>query len=162
MKIHGMIAEWTWSQKLKILHPIFLLFYTAAWSKQRPLSCWSWHGRNDFRLLINRTCKLLAKVLKWSSIVCLLLLTAMKNPEKYECGSLRVKISECGRFHTPVRERTGKWEISGILSFVREGWQVWIWQVSYNGVLSIFLTVTVYMEVWNVIISIWRFWVYCL
>jgi hypothetical protein len=44
----------------------------------------------------------------------------MKNPEKYECGSLRVKISECGRFHTPVRERTGKWEISGILSFVRE------------------------------------------
>jgi hypothetical protein len=38
----------------------------------------------------------------------------------YECGSLRVKISECGRFHTPVRERTGKWEISGILSFVRE------------------------------------------
>jgi len=35
-------------------------------------------------------------------------LTVMKNPEKYECGSLRVKISECGRFYTPARERTGK------------------------------------------------------
>ena len=38
----------------------------------------------------------------------------MKNPEKYECGSLRVKISECGRFYTPARE------ISGISSLVRE------------------------------------------
>jgi hypothetical protein len=36
---------------------IFLLFYTAAWSRQRPISCCSWHGRNDFRLLINRTWK---------------------------------------------------------------------------------------------------------
>jgi hypothetical protein len=26
----------------------------------------------------------------------------MKNPEKYECGSLRVKIYECGRFYTPA------------------------------------------------------------
>ena len=112
---------------MKILHPICLkfavislLFYTAAWSRQRPLSCWSWHGRNDFRLLINRTWKLLAKVFKWSPIVCLLLLTVMKNPEKYKCGSLRVKISECGRFYTPMRERTSKWEISGISSFVQE------------------------------------------
>ena len=77
---------------MKILHPIclkfaviFLLFYTAAWSRQKPLAG-SWHGRNDFRLLINRTWKLLAKVFKWSPIVCLLLLTVMKNPEKYECG----------------------------------------------------------------------------
>ena len=91
---------------------------------QRPLSCWSWHGRNDFWLLINRTWKLLAKVFKWSPIACLLLLTVMKNPEKYECGSLRVKISKCGRFYTPARERTSKREISGISSFVREGWQV--------------------------------------
>jgi hypothetical protein len=112
---------------LKILHPIclkfaviFLLFYTAAWSRQRPLSCWSWHGRNDFRLLINRTWKLLAKVFKWSPIICLLLLTVIKNPEKYECGSLRVKISECGRFYTPAWERIGKREISGISLFVRE------------------------------------------
>ena len=91
---------------MKILHPIlkfvviFLLFYTAAWSRQRPLSCWSWHGRNDFRLLINRTWKLLAKVFKWSPIVCLLLLTAMKNPEKYECGlkypNARDSILPCG------------------------------------------------------------------
>jgi hypothetical protein len=44
----------------------------------------------------------------------------MKNPEKYECGSLRVKISEYGRFYTPAWEQTGKREISGILSFVRE------------------------------------------
>jgi hypothetical protein len=44
----------------------------------------------------------------------------MKNPEKYECGSLRVKISKCGRFFTPVWEWTGKREISGISSFVRE------------------------------------------
>jgi hypothetical protein len=44
----------------------------------------------------------------------------MKNPEKYECGSLRVRISEYGRFYTPAREQTGKWEISGISSFVRE------------------------------------------
>jgi hypothetical protein len=112
---------------LKILHPIclkftviFLLFYTVGWSRQRPLSCWSWQGRNDFRLLINRTWKLLAKVFKWSAIVCLLLLTVMKNPEKYECGSLRVKISECGRFYTLVRERTYKREISGISLFVQE------------------------------------------
>jgi hypothetical protein len=112
---------------LKILHPIclkfpviFLLFHTAAWSRQRPLSCWSWHGRNDFRLLVNQTWKLLTKVFKWSPIVCLLLLTVMKNPEKYECGSLWVKISECGRFSTPAWERTDKQEISVILSFVRE------------------------------------------
>jgi hypothetical protein len=112
---------------LKILHPIclkfaviFLLFYTAAWSRQRPLSCWSWHGRNDFRLLINRTWKLLAKVFKWSAIVCLLLLTVMKNHEKYECGSLRVKISKCGRFYTPALKRTSKREIYGISSFVWE------------------------------------------
>jgi hypothetical protein len=91
---HNVQNEDSLSKKLKILHPIclkfaviFLLFYTAAWSRQRPLSCWSWHGRNDFRLLINRTWKLLAKVFKWSPIVCLLLLTVMKNPEKYECGS---------------------------------------------------------------------------
>jgi uncharacterized protein YfaQ (DUF2300 family) len=44
----------------------------------------------------------------------------MKNPEKYAFGSLRVKISECGRFYTPARERTGKREISGISSFVRK------------------------------------------
>jgi hypothetical protein len=44
----------------------------------------------------------------------------MKNTEKYECGSLQVKISECGRFYTLAREQTGKWEISGISSFVRE------------------------------------------
>jgi hypothetical protein len=31
----------------------------------------------------------------------------MKNPEKYECRSLRVKISESGRFYTPAWERTG-------------------------------------------------------
>ena len=77
-------------------------FYTAAWSRQsqRSLSCWSWHGRNVFRLLINRTWKLLAKVFKWSPIVCLLLLTAMKNPEKYECGlkypNARDSILPCG------------------------------------------------------------------
>jgi hypothetical protein len=41
-----------------------------------------------------------------------------ENPDKYECGSLRVKIFE--RFYTPVWERTGKWKISGISSFVRE------------------------------------------
>jgi hypothetical protein len=118
---------------LKILHPICLkfavislLFYTAAWSRQRPLSCWSWHGRNDFRLLINRTWKLLAKVFKWSPIVCLLLLTVMKNPEKYKCRSLRVKISECGRFYTPMRERTSKWEISGISSFVQKFQADWM------------------------------------
>ena len=112
---------------MKILHPIclkfpviFLLFHTAAWSRQRPLSCWSWHGRNYFRLLINRAWKLLAKVFKWSPIVCLLLLTVMKNSEKYECRSLRVKISECGTFYTPAWEWTGKLEISGISSFVRE------------------------------------------
>jgi hypothetical protein len=34
----------------------------------------------------------------------------MKNPEKYECR----------RFYTPAWERTGKWEISGISSFVLE------------------------------------------
>jgi hypothetical protein len=44
----------------------------------------------------------------------------MKNPEKYECGSLRVKISESRRFYTPVREWTGKREIYGISSFVQE------------------------------------------
>jgi len=44
----------------------------------------------------------------------------MKNPEKYECGSLQVKISECGRCYTPARERTSKWEISVISSFVQE------------------------------------------
>jgi hypothetical protein len=44
----------------------------------------------------------------------------MKSPEKYECGSLQVKISECGRFYAPARERTSKWEISRISSFVRE------------------------------------------
>ena len=98
----------------------FFFFYTAAWSRQRPLSCWSWHGRNDFRLLINRTWKQLAKVIKWPPIVCLLLLTVMKSPEKYECGSLRVKISECGWLYIPARERTGKWKISGISSFVGE------------------------------------------
>jgi hypothetical protein len=48
----------------------------------------------------------------------------MKNPEKYECGSLWVKISKCGRFYTPARERTSKQEISGISSFVQGGWQV--------------------------------------
>ena len=112
---------------MKILHPIclkfaviFLLFYTAAWSRQRPLSCWSWHRRNDFQLLINRTWKLLTKVFKWSPIVCLLLLTVMKNSEKYECRSLWVKISESGRFYTSARKRTGKREISGISSFVQD------------------------------------------
>jgi sterol desaturase/sphingolipid hydroxylase (fatty acid hydroxylase superfamily) len=38
-----------WSLQLN-----FFFFYTAAWSRQRPLSCWSWHGRNEFRLLIKR------------------------------------------------------------------------------------------------------------
>jgi hypothetical protein len=74
---------------------LYFFFFTlplqGAWSKQRPLSCWSWHGRNDFRLLINRTWKLLAKVFKWSPIVCLLILIVMKNPEKYKCGSLWLK-----------------------------------------------------------------------
>jgi hypothetical protein len=48
----------------------------------------------------------------------------MKNPEKYECGSLQVKISECGSLNTPARERTGKWEISGIYSNKKE---VFVW-----------------------------------
>ena len=135
---------------MKILHPIclkfaviFLLFYTAVWSRQRPLSCWSWHGRNDFRLLINQTWKLLAKVFKWSPIVCLLLLTVMKNPEKYECGSLQVKISECGSINTPARERTGKWEISGISSFVRESpaQNGRVWQVCIFAAICSFLHV---------------------
>ena len=124
---------------MKIIHPIclkfaviFLLFYTAAWSRQRPLSGWSWHGRNDFRLLINRTWKLLAKVFKWSPIVCLLLLTVIKNPAKYECGSLRVKISECGRFYTPAgsdRQVEDFWNFvvcAGDFRTKREGWQVWL------------------------------------
>jgi hypothetical protein len=80
---------------------IFLLFYTAAWSRQRPLSCWSWHGRNDFRLLINRTWKLFAKVFKWWPIVCLLLLTVMKipiNTNAVHCGLkyLKDSILPCG------------------------------------------------------------------
>ena len=131
---------------MKIIHPIclkfaviFLLFYTAAWSRQRPLSGWSWHGRNDFRLLINRTWKLLAKVFKWSPIVCLLLLTVIKNPAKYECGSLRVKISECGRFYTPAgsdRQVEDFWNFvvcAGDFRTKREGWQVWLcfrWRTS--------------------------------
>jgi hypothetical protein len=35
-------------------------------------------------------------------------------------SAIRVKISECGITYTPARERTGKREISGISSFVRE------------------------------------------
>jgi hypothetical protein len=33
---------------------------------------------------------------------------------------MQVKIFECRIFYTPARERTGKWEISGISLFVRE------------------------------------------
>ena len=112
---------------MKILYPIclkfaviFLLFYTAAWCRQSPLSCWSWHGRNDFRLLINRTWKLLVKVFKWSPIGAHCLFTSIDSNEKSWEIWLRVKISECGRFYTPARERTSKWEISGISSFVRD------------------------------------------
>jgi hypothetical protein len=55
----------------------------------------------------------------------------MKNPEKYECGSLRVKVSECWRSYTPAQ--TGKWEdfwnfvvCAGDSHTKREGWQVWL------------------------------------
>jgi hypothetical protein len=57
------------------------------------------------------------KVFKLSPIVCLLLLTKF---EKYECRSLQVKISECGRFpefhrlcgriHPAQNERVGRYE----------------------------------------------------
>jgi hypothetical protein len=120
---------------LKILHPIclkfvviFLLFYTAAWSRQRPLSCCSWQGRNDFRLLINRTWKLLAKVFKWSPIVCLLLLTVMKNPEKYECG---LRYPNAGDFRNFVvcagDGRVGRYGLTTIFFPSR----IWMWLATH-------------------------------
>jgi hypothetical protein len=80
---------------------LYFFFFTLPLSRQRPLSCCSWHGRNDFQLLINRTWKLLAKVFKWSPIVCLLLLTVMTNPEKYECGSFGLKYPNVGNSILP-------------------------------------------------------------
>jgi hypothetical protein len=46
------------------------------------------------------------------------LFTSIDSNEKSREIRLRVKISECGRFYTPARERTDKREISGISSFV--------------------------------------------
>jgi hypothetical protein len=48
------------------------LAVTGSWEPLVYTAAWTW--------------KLLAKVFKWSPIVCLLLLTVMKNPEKYDCG----------------------------------------------------------------------------
>jgi hypothetical protein len=64
--------------------------------------------RHLYRLYINKKrCSMVLWIIpanppKWSPIVCLLLLTVMKSPEKYECGSLQIKISECGRFYAPA------------------------------------------------------------
>jgi hypothetical protein len=46
------------------------------------------------------------------------LFTSIDSNEKSREIRLRVRISECGRFYTPARERTDKREISGISSFV--------------------------------------------
>ena len=48
------------------------------------------------------------------------LFTSIDNNEKSREIQMWVEISECGRFYTPEREQTGKREISGISSFVRE------------------------------------------
>ena len=48
------------------------------------------------------------------------LFTSIDSNEKSWEIRMQVKISECGRFDTPTWERTGKGEISGISSFVRE------------------------------------------
>ena len=48
------------------------------------------------------------------------LFTSIDSNEKSREIRMRVIITECGRLYTPAWERTGKWEISGISSFVRE------------------------------------------
>ena len=48
------------------------------------------------------------------------LFTSIDNNEKSREIQMWVEISECGRFYTSEREQTGKREISGISSFVRE------------------------------------------
>ena len=48
------------------------------------------------------------------------LFTSIDSIEKSQEIRMQVKIFECRIFYTPARERTGKWEISGISLFVRE------------------------------------------
>lgn len=96
---------------------LFLPLYNSSWSRQKRLSCWSWHRRTKFLLLVYRTLKLLTKSFKLSSIDYQFLLKVMKKPENNEDSYSR-SISDIGRLYTPSKQRTVKQEISRTLSYV--------------------------------------------